>query len=136
MHREALDLFGGRAAVLQRMTASVRGKLMAISERRRVKLMGGLGLSRDTLKAILEEDKPVDIELFNTLEGPLGLSIHNDALGDPKFRNADRGYWENQRMHRRPLFVVACGGGMGEIPDDPIDLRSYVTLRAICEFHT
>jgi len=136
MYREALDLFGGRSAVLRRMTGSVRGRLKAMTERQLTKRESGLGLPSHTFRAILALGELVDIDLFNSLEGPLGLSIHDDGLGNPKFSSRDdKAYWENQRR-KRPLFVVACGGGMGEMPDDPIDLESYVTLRAIGELHT
>ena len=111
------------------MTASVRRKLEAMTKRRLTNLEGSLGLPSHVFRAITEQSELVDVDLFSSLEGPLDLSIHDDGLGDPKFNNrADQTYWENQRK-RNPLFVVACGGGLGEMPDDPIDLVSYVTLR-------
>ena len=138
--KSALCLFGGRNAVIDRMTETVCEKLNGNDHRKYTnkEIEKYLNLPCGLLIQIKQKQKRVDIDLFEKLEGPLDLSSIYDILGEPDFNTngTSRQEWEEERK-KSPMYVVAHGGGQPhrKMPKEPIRLESYVTLRAIGELH-
>ena len=136
--RSALSLFGGRNAVIDRITETVCEKLQGNDhcEYTNKEIEKYLNLRRGLLKQIKQKQKKADIDLFEKLEGPLDLPSIYDILGAPDFNRPSRREWREEHG-RSPMYVVARGGGRhrGVIPEKPIKLELYVKLRAIGELH-
>lgn len=136
--RSALFVFGGRRAVIDRITESVCEKLKSNVHRKYTNkaIEKYLNLPCGLLRQIKQKQKRVDIDLFEKLEGPLDLPSIYDILGAPDFNTngSSRQEWEEERK-KSPMYVVAHGGGRPhrKMPKKPIMLESYVLLRAIGE---
>lgn len=139
-YKSALSLFGGRDKIIDRMTKTVCERLKPNNpcKYKPSQLEKYLNLPPRLLEQIKQGQNTVDVELFEKLKGPLGLCSIYEILGSPDFKSDEalRGHWEKERK-TDPMHVVAREGGQaqGEIPDEPISLEFYVTLRAIGELH-
>jgi hypothetical protein len=135
---KALDLFGGRDRVVNRMTSAVRDKLKDGCSHTYEELEKHFNLRRGVLEQIKNGQKKLNVDLFERLRGALGLSSIYDVLGPPDF-NGDGCMlrsWEAQRK-LSPMHVVAPERGQGGngMHDERLSLAFYVTLRAIGELH-
>jgi hypothetical protein len=130
--RNACELFGGRTAILKRMTQLVRDKLRKMPAAQVVALERGANLPSGLLFGIVARDQVVDLEVFDKLSALLELSL-SDVLGSPDFDELARSYWERD-LAMNPTVVAAVSGASEEEPEKTAaDLRIYVTLRAITE---
>lgn len=135
----ALDVFGGLPRVFSEITRVIRDRIHGredIAELERYS-----GLEEGILRGIVDGKRNADKAIFLALKAPLNLSL-GEALGKPEQLNDAKAapevleYWNNQ-WNTRPMKVVAFAGGSAKarLSENPIDLESYVALRAIGEFY-
>lgn len=129
----ACELFGGRDAILRRMTKLVRNNLLKNSMEFIVGLEKDLSLPSGSLNDIATRGEIVDLDLFERLSGPLGILFH-EALGSPVFDGQERDYWENEHINQPLLIASALGGTlMGHKEITSVELEFYVGLRVLSE---
>jgi len=133
----ALFLFGGVEKILGRLTLIVQDRIKNYSDSDLDNIEHHLRLEKSTLGQIVKGHKSADKNIFLALKAPLKLTVC-EVLGEPERLNDPqaRAHWEKEHKEK-PMRVVSCCGGQGgaSIPKNPIDLRLYVTLRAIGEFY-
>lgn len=138
--RSALDLYGGKDKVTERVSDLIREglikKLGGMTERGRKAYIGYLvsceRISEQRINEFMIGEIKADYKTFLIFKSSLRLSLE-DALGEPDLSDTEiREYWENQR-HTKPMRIIAGHGD--KIPEDPIDIKSYVCLRAIGEIY-
>lgn len=133
----ALDLFGGRDAVVERMSSILRRDLVGLME-----------LNEEDRRMWFEETGFDTPELQNKVYGvirgqkedcytirmfgeSLGIDIY-DAIKNPKFTKTSRIYWSNQ-LKENPM-VISGNAPASKRNLKEAELRFYVRLRAIGEF--
>ena len=134
-HHNALFVFGGQDKVFRELKRIIQERLEGRNDLDELEQY--LELEENTLQEILNGHKDADKKTFLALKSPLKLSLC-EALGEPEQLNEPevRKYWQNE-WKTKPMRLVACTGGSSgtTIPKNPVDLNSYVTLRAIGEFY-
>lgn len=131
----ALFLFGGSEKVFNNLTKMIRSRL---KDRANLDVLEDyLGLEKNKLQEILDGRKEADKNVFLALKSTLKLSLQ-EVFGEPEQLNNPRvrEYWQ-EKCKTKPMRLVACTGvpSGSSIPKNPIDLKMYVTLRAIGEFY-
>lgn len=133
----ALSIFGGPEKVFGELTRITKERLKNRSDSDLNELEHYLGLDEGVLLEIKSGKKEVDKKIFLGLKSALRLSLH-EALGEPKKlkENGLKKYWE-EKWKSKPMRLVAYESvpSRTRIPGNPIDLKAYVTLRAIGEFY-
>jgi len=132
---EALGLFGGREAVVDRMTSKFTEGLRNLQYWEIELWQDSLALGICLFDFASGDQPPdkVDFETFSKLSGPLGLSTA-EILGPAKFSDESKPWWERQ-VKERPLYVAGCLGRTGTAPAPAVleDIDAYVLFRAIQE---
>ncbi len=101
--RSALDLYGGKDAVLKRIGSSIKSKLEKKLMEDALKFSRYIMIPFETFIEILEGNyRSVNYKFFEKLEGFLNLDrwdiLGKPDLNDPKIRD----YWKNQ-MTKNPM---------------------------------
>lgn len=134
-HLSALFVFGGLNKVFRELKRIIRERLEGRNDLDGLEQY--LELEENTLQEILNGRKDLDKNIFLALKSPLKLSLY-EALGEPERLNDPKvkEYWEEE-LKSKPMRLVAYAGipSGSSIPQNPIDLNMYVTLRAIGEFY-
>lgn len=106
--RYALDLYGGKEAVIKRMGSSIKSKLekKLIGEALEFSLYSRIPF--ETLTQILKGDySEVNYKIFEKLEGYLNLNIW-DVLGEPDLSNSKvKKYWKAQSKDKNAMPYIA-----------------------------
>jgi hypothetical protein len=133
--KKALDLFGGEIGVLAMVTRVVRERLETRGDLD--ELEGYLGLDKGLLRKLVSGEMVASKQVFVDLKAPLRLSL-GEILGSPDEKKCKEhaAYWEDQ-WKRRPMRLVALAGKPAKesLPENPIDFRTYLLLRAVGEFY-
>ena len=127
----ALDLFGGKNAVLGSMKQLTRGALLNISTKELMMLEEGLNLPIGYMQDILENRRKVNPEFFRKAGCSIGLSLFK-LLGRPTYKNTRiKDYWVNDRRINQM--------GIASLPGSKLPLEMHVSFRAfeeLCESYT
>lgn len=137
--RSALDLYGGREEVIERMNSLTRQKLRLVSEDYRKYIYAELQEDKGSERFIefLDGKRRIDFEIFDMFKDSyLDMDI-NEILGKPDLSDPSvRGYWKHQ-MRINPMLISGHKSAdvRRESPKDlaESELRFYVKLRAISE---
>jgi len=125
---EALELFGGKDRVMNRMNRVVCRKAMKTDERTAAILEEAFFLKRGAIKRLRANRKKADIYLFDKISCPLGITL-TEAIGKPNLKSkAVRRWWEE---HKRQNWIAKKKKTVSALsPDLDIPLEIYVTLKA------
>lgn len=132
--RFALDLYGGKKAVLERMELLVRSKLASVSKSYKKDIYNELQAEGDfeTIR-ILDGKKKVDFRTFDMLKDSyLEMNI-GDVLGKADLSDSViREYWTIQTK-RNPMLISANKPDIDEKTLEEYVINSYVEKIAISE---
>ena len=132
--RFALDLYGGKKAVLERMELLVRDKLSSISDEYRNHIYEEIREEKnpDKFIEILDGKKKVDFRTFDMLKDSyLEMNI-DDILGKADLDPVIRKYWIAQTKIN-PMLISANKPDIDEKTLEDYVLHSYVQKKAIAE---
>lgn len=133
----ALFLFGGSESVFRKLTEIIKEKIKNFSSSDLIEIENHLRLEKNTLSHIKKGRRSVTKNIFLDLKAFFKLSL-DVALGEPIGLDDPiiLEHWEEE-YRLKPMKVVSCCGSQKgtSIPKNPIDLKLYVTLRAIGEFY-
>lgn len=134
--RSALDLYGGRGKVLERLDRLIRLKLEEKQSNFKKMILESFMKEDyyDKVKSWIDGKTKVDRDVFLIFKPCLRLRL-GDALGKPYFANEEiRNYWMAQKKNN-PIRIVSPE----RLPVDPFEgekgLEDYVALKAIGEFY-
>lgn len=137
----ALDLFGGRGAVVKKMSSILKRDLvgiMKLDEGDRIRWFEEAGFDtpelRDKVYRVIRGQKE-DCYTIRMIGESLGIDI-DDAFDKPKFTAESRLYWLSQ-ITENPMVIGGNppkNSGKNNLGYQKAELRFYVKLRAISEF--
>jgi transcriptional regulator with XRE-family HTH domain len=120
---KACDLFGGREAVIKKMTDAFKEAWPKEKDRSEDIIMdlSYLGVSPRAIDKVMSGEAMVDYDLFERMAHWLNISLMN-VLGEPVFDENSRAAWEKQ-MVVEPIFSTGPA----------VTLEIYILLRLIDE---
>lgn len=129
-----IDIFGGLAAIQDRMRLSLRERLLAVPREDHAQLLELLEdceVDEPDLTAILSGEVPFPFALFERLSGPLELGM-DEILPKPTLTDDQRARIAEDR--KKELFILSAGGQAPK-QEHVFTTDLYVTLRAIQEIY-
>ncbi len=126
---QAIDLFGGREVVINRMSDVLRKKVKKLPPAEAAILEEAFRLKKNTIRKLKQKDAKSDMELFDRLSVPLRIPLQK-AFGDPQWDENTKKAWE---QHKQQNWVSTRRTSRPGLPSPDISVETYVVLKAASE---